>query len=63
MSDPLLRGRRVGPACPPVVASLMEDVLAAPQNRPGNDGWGDANFISSNLILELITQMQIRECL
>lgn len=43
--------------------SVMEDVLAAAQNPNGNEGWGDANFISSNLILELVTQMKIRECL
>lgn len=41
---------------------LMEDILAAAQKRPGNDGWGDANCISSNLIWELVTQ-KIRECL
>lgn len=37
---------------------LMEDVLAAAQKRPGNDGWGDANSISSNLIWELVRRSE-----
>lgn len=46
----------VGLPCPLPCPSVMEDLLAAPQKRPGNDGRGRANSISSNLILELVTQ-------